>query len=324
MPRLAIVITTAGSIEALEGTLVSVLENRPADCEVVVALSQKYDDPYDLKDEVRFLPPVRRRSTIEAVNAALGATRAPLVHLLAAGCLVNEGWTDVALQRFGDRRTAAVVPLVLNAEDSGRIVAAGVGYRDCGQRFLVGSGQAGLDATALEAVRGPCLFAAFYRKAALDLVGGFSRQLGPRQADVDLALILEHAGFGVAVEHGCCVRAGSEVDAAAGSFGEALGDERLFWRNSGAVRQPSARLGHAALVAGELGRCLVKPTNVARVLGRACGLLLPGGYARHRQNLAALAARALPARPESGDLRFDRSHGVLLRREKAQRRSTAS
>ena len=40
MPRLAIVIRAVGSIESLEGTLVSVLENRPADCEILVALDK--------------------------------------------------------------------------------------------------------------------------------------------------------------------------------------------------------------------------------------------------------------------------------------------
>ena len=55
MPRLAIIISAVGSIEALENTLVSVLENRPADCDVVVVHSKPYSDPYELKNEVRFV-----------------------------------------------------------------------------------------------------------------------------------------------------------------------------------------------------------------------------------------------------------------------------
>ena len=55
VPRLAIVISAIGSIESLEGTLVSVLENRPADCEILVVLNRPYSDPYDLQGEVRFV-----------------------------------------------------------------------------------------------------------------------------------------------------------------------------------------------------------------------------------------------------------------------------
>lgn len=321
VPRLAIVITAVGTIESLEGTLVSVLENRPDDCEVVVALNQEYADPYDLRDEVRFLPPTGRKATVAAINTALAATRAPFVHLLASGCLVSEGWADVALARF-DRRTAAVVPLVLDADDSSRIVAAGVGYHQRGQRYLVGRGQTGLDAAALKTVRGPGLFAAFYRKAALDIVGGFSTQLGPRQADVDLAMLLSTAGFDVAVEHGCCVRAGEGVDAGGSAFREALSEERLFWRNSGSAGGIGKWLNHAALVAQDVGRRAPRPSALAALAGRAWGFWQPG-YTRHRRLQAELAARAVPQRLESDNLRFDRSHAGLGRSKKGRRRSSA-
>ena len=140
MPRLAIVISAVGSIESLEGTLVSVLENRPADCEIIVALHQPYSDPYDLKAEVRFLPPVGRESTVAGIHRALAATRAPFVHLLASGCQVTEGWADEALARFGDRHIGSVAPLVWDAEHRERIFAAGLGYCPSGKPFLVGHG----------------------------------------------------------------------------------------------------------------------------------------------------------------------------------------
>ena len=54
VPRLSIVIPALASVEALERTLVSVLEKRPADCEIIVVLNTSYDDPYQLTDEVHF------------------------------------------------------------------------------------------------------------------------------------------------------------------------------------------------------------------------------------------------------------------------------
>ena len=46
MPRLAIIISAFGNIESLEATLVSVLENRPSDSEIVVALKRPAEEDF--------------------------------------------------------------------------------------------------------------------------------------------------------------------------------------------------------------------------------------------------------------------------------------
>jgi hypothetical protein len=323
VPRLAIVISAVGSIEQLELTLLSVLENRPADCEIIVALNRAYTDPYDLKGEVTFLAPVRG-SVIRAINAALAVTRAPFVHLLASGCQVSDGWADAALARFCDKQVASVAPLVLNADDPNRVLATGVGYRPGGQRYLVGEGTPASDARSLPAARGPALFAAFYRKAALEFVGGFSTELGPRQADVDLALVLSHAGLRTALEPGSRVSAATAADATSGVFREALYDERLFWRNLDGAPRLAAWLGHAALVGGEAIKAAPRPSMLARLAARSWAGLQWGAYARHHRLLAELTARSLPSRGATDNLRFDRSHGAPARREADRSRARAS
>ena len=55
MSRLAIVISAVSGVEPLESTLVSVLENRPRDVEIIVVANFAYDDPYDLAGEVRIM-----------------------------------------------------------------------------------------------------------------------------------------------------------------------------------------------------------------------------------------------------------------------------
>lgn len=323
MPRLAIVISAVGSIEQLEITLVSVLENRPADCEIIVALNQAYADPYDLKGEVTFLAPVRGAAT-SAINAALAVTRSPFVHLLASSCQVTDGWADAALARFGDKQTASVSPLVLNADDPNSVLAAGVGYRPRGQRYLVGEGVSASEVRRLPAASGPALFAAFYRKAALDFIGGFSAELGRRQADVDAALVLGRAGFGAAFEPGSQLRAAKSADPASSAFREALYDERLFWRNLSGAPRMAAWLGHAALVGGEAIKAAPRPSLLAKLAGRSWAGLQWGAYARHHRLLAELAARAIPPRRASEGLRFDRSHGAPARPEADRKRARAS
>jgi hypothetical protein len=315
VPRLAIVISAVGSIESLEGTLVSVLENRPADCEIAVVLNGPYADPYDLKDEVRFVPSQRSTSISLAISRALAATRAPFVHLLASGCQVSEGWADAALARFGDRQVGSVAPLVWDAERRGRIFAAGVGYRARGRRYLVGQGLETLDEETQLTVVGPCLFAGFYRKGALDFVGGLSTRLGPRQADADLALMLRHAGFATAIEPRSSVRATRDADAAEGALAGAIGEERLFWRNLSASGRGAALVAHAGMVAAELAGSFPKPRMLARLAGRlwACGGFV--GNARHRRALSQLDARAVGAAVAGEHTRIDRSHDAPARSE---------
>lgn len=309
MPRLAIVISAVGTIESLEGTLVSVLENRPADCEILVALNQPYQDPYSLQGEVRFLDPPRRSSPIQRIQQALAGTRAPLVHLLASGCEVSEGWADEALARFGDRRVASVAPLV-SEPDGQRIVAVGVGYRHRGQRFLVGQGRAAFSSDLHASTVGPASFAAFYRKSAIDFVGGMSTQLGLRQADVDLALTLRHAGFTTAVEPRSRVSAAQSVDPCQSPRLEALYNERLFWRQLPVGNWLGAVAGHTSLVAVETLASIGRPRMVTQIAARAWACCQRGSYARRRRALLELSKRAVSARQSHDNLRVDRAHQV--------------
>jgi hypothetical protein len=306
VPRLAIVIAAAATTDALESTLVSVLENRPTDCEIAVALTRPYADPYDLKDEVRFVAPRRRCRPVAAINAAIAATTAPVVHILAAGCQVNEGWTSAPLARFNDRRVASVVPWVFNTADQ-KLLALGVGYRRRGQRYYVAQGQSpeGLEPPA--SVIGPALFAAFYRRTALELLGGLSTRLTWQHADADLAIALKQAGFLTAVESASQIWAGSEVEVNEGHLREALSDERLFWRNL-EKRTVGTLLSHAAAVAWETLRTLPSPAAFTRLVGRSWASLEMGSHARHRELLTQLAARAISQTPPSGHVRIDRSH----------------
>ncbi len=321
MPRLAIIVSATGSIASLEGTLLSVLENRPADCEIIVALNQAYADPYDLKGDVRFVEQQKGAAPIARINRALAATRAPFVHLLASGCEVTEGWTEPALSRFGDRQIASVGPLVMDATNRDRIFAAGVGYRRGGARVLVGRGLTRLAPETESAARGACGFAAFYRKAALDFVGGPSCQLGPRQADVDLALVFERAGFGFALEPRSRVFAAPETDAVEAPFARALHEERLFWRNLPRQGRAKSLAAHAGLVALELLTSFARPRMLTQLAARTWGCSQVLGYARHRRALEQLGQRAPRPKAAREHLRVDAPHDTPSFNEPAAARA---
>jgi hypothetical protein len=245
---------------------------------------------------------------VAGIQRALAATRSPFVHLLASGCQVTEGWADAALARFGDRNVASVAPLIWDAEHRDRIFAAGIGYRPCGRRILVGHGTEQLGSDAHDSVLGPCEFAAFYRKAALDAMGGLSLRLGVRQAGIELAIGLSRAGLAVAVEPQSRVYASADVEQNEGALRQALHDERLFWRNLPAAGRISALAAHAGLVAVELLCSFGRPRLLAQMAGRAWGCCQIGRSAHRRR--AATQSRSGSARSKTTgqQVRVDRSH----------------
>jgi hypothetical protein len=321
MSRLAIVIRAVGGIESLERTLVSVLENRPADSEIVVALDRPYSDPYELKGEVRFVQATHRSAPVDCVNQALDATRAPFVHLLSSGCTVTAGWTEPALARFGDRQIAAVAPLVMDAERSTHILAAGLRYHRGGRRSLNGRGETERCSATQPSIVGACGFAAFYRTAALELVGGMSPALGLAQADVDLALTLAQAGLNCVLEPNSRVFADPDTDALETPFRESLHEERLFWRNLPRSGRGSAVVAHLGLVAVEIARGLVRPTTCLRLAGRALACCQIGHYARHHATLDRLRENVRDANNARQDTRVDASHEMRSSSQTTQARA---
>jgi hypothetical protein len=319
VPRLAIVISATGSVESLESTLVSVLENRPADCEIFVALDREYNDPYDLAGEVQFVAG-RKSRLIDGVNQAIATTRAHFVHLLASGCTVSDGWTSPALARFGDRRVAAVAPVCYAAEPT-RIVAAGLTYSASGRRTLVAHGQSEMKVAAN--LLGASSIAAFYRRTALELVGGFCPQLGLGQADVDLALSLRQAGMIAVLEPSSRVMAGLDADNQESPFHQALHEERLFWRNLPEQGRLRAVAGHFGLAAWDVMRSFPQPAMAIKLAARGLACCQLGHYARRAGELRQLQARTRSTGETREGTRIDRSHQQPARTRSSQAESAA-
>src|SRR5690606_41752343 len=57
-------------------TLLSVLERQGTECELVVVLRTRYDDPYHLRGEVRFVDMPARAGRVECLNAGIAKSSA--------------------------------------------------------------------------------------------------------------------------------------------------------------------------------------------------------------------------------------------------------
>jgi len=303
VPKLSILIA-AHDDTLLEATLVSVLQNRPADCEIVVVHNEGYHDPYDLAGEVRLIAAAGNSSILQRLDRAVRLCQSPVVHILRCGAEVTEGWTEPALLHFGDPTVAAVAPLVL-AADGHNIAAAGVSYRFAGVRVAC---QHGLPVTTAgsepSTTLGPTLDAGFYRTSALSLLRQpFCPLVGESLADVDLALRLARAGYRAVFEPRSHVT--GAADRRSGSpLHEAWLAERLFWRHASYGGGIRTMAGHLGLLAQEAATTVVKPLTAGRLLGRGAGLLerLFLGVAKDQEQPAE---EQKPAVLRDTDLRLD-------------------
>lgn len=236
MVRLSIIIPAAAEASVLEDTLVSVLSNRPADCEILVPHAASYADPYALAGEVEFLELPARTPAPRLISQAVDRAEGRVVHLLSPGCEVRDRWCEAALARFDEAEVGSVSPLIVDDWEQAMVISAGVGRRWSGRRVEMGTGLS-IDAAHWSALKvvGPSSRAAFYRRESLQAVGGWPVCVGASWADLDVALSLREAGYQHVVEPSAQVALRQATTDRCGAFGEARGAARLFWRHGGGV-----------------------------------------------------------------------------------------
>lgn len=289
MPRLTIVIPCLGGAAEFDGALVSVLQNRPPDCEIIVAHREAYDDPYQLRDEVTFIH-ASDGTPIDLLNAALERASGEVVHFLGCGLQATDGWTTPALAHFDDPQVAAVAPVVL-AVDRETVLSAGIRWSLGGARSVVsdqrvtspGSGR--LRAKIL----GPTLAAAFYRRDVLQALDGFDPAIGIDLADVGIALDLETLGkLHVSEPASQLIRPTGHHTPHAGEFGRSRDAERLFWRHRSRYSAALATALHPVICAIDTIRA---KAPLFSILGRMKALTEFGSVHGYHERLTEASIR---------------------------------
>lgn len=272
MPRLSIVIPWAGPAGPFEDTLAAVLQNRPAGCEILIALAQPYDDPYRLGGEVTFLPPSGKSDFVSLTNRGIAASSAAVVQVLACGQIVREGWTSAPLVHFDDASVAAVAPVLVSANDPARVLAAGLDFSPGGARRLAERGRKH-DVAALLASRplAATMAGGFFRRSVIDALGGFDVSLGAFAADLDYGLCAAELGLRVEREPTSLIATPAQCIASDGSLAAGRGMEQLYWRHLSKDERRANRLSHYALLAGELAFALAQPWWFGHAVGRTLG-----------------------------------------------------
>lgn len=270
MPRLSIIIPAIEGAATLEQSLVSVLENRPQDSEIVVVDAFGYDDPYDLRDEVRLIDSAGLSRLSDCVQLGLKESRGDVVHLLAAGGVVEPDWAEAALEHLREPNVASVAPLVMRENNRESVVAAGIDYHRGGMPIWRAYNQRHFsDLEIVDSVLGGILAAAFYRRDAVLDAGGLDASLDTPFVEIDLALRLRHGGWKAVYEPQSRVYLPGHCEAISrGGYTSGWQAERVFWRNLPVAGGWSGVLLHPMIVAYECVRRLPRLEAVSHLVGR--------------------------------------------------------
>ncbi len=192
MPRLSIIVPHRKDHQ-LEETILSVLENRPRDCEIIVVHDGSYRDPYRLVDEVVYVQEEPKATVVELLNAGLMAACSPIVCVLLDGVVVSSNWSESALKRMTQSDVAAIAPQL----QVDRRTVCGIANDSIRNTAKLRSGRVDSKSTDIAA---PTLAAGFYRRKQLLAMGGWNDEISCASTDVELALMMDDLGLGCECE----------------------------------------------------------------------------------------------------------------------------
>jgi GT2 family glycosyltransferase len=275
--RLSIVIPSFSRTDLLALCLESLQQHAPAGTDILVADDASVGHAVSATARrfsgVRVLRLPRRGGFCTAVNAGIKAAAGDVIELLNDDTEVTAGWANAALRWFDDPHVGAVAPLVLCSPEGNTIDSAGDRYFAGGVAAKRGRGQP-LSQAPLEAmpVFGASGSSAFYRRQALERIGGFPAFFRAYFEDVDVAFRFQRAGYQTIFEPSAQVY--HRVSSSHGRPDRRLleqqscNEERVFWRNLPSGELLRVLPMHAAVLAGKAMRRWREGTLTPWLCGR--------------------------------------------------------
>ncbi len=244
-----------------------------------------------------------------AANAGISAATGEIVELLNDDTEVTAGWADAALEAFAEPAIAAVTPLVLIGPPGAQVPPVVDSAGDCYHSAGIASKRGHREVLREDHLHPGPIFGAsgscsFFRREALEKVGGFPEEFVAYFDDVDLSFRLHRAGYRIWYEPRS--RVYHRVSASYGKPRRDLlalqsrNEELVFWRNlpPGALLLRSLP-AHGAVLAGKALRRARGGELLPFLRGRLSALMQMPAVIRHRRQIARLG----PA--DSADWRLD-------------------
>lgn len=192
-PVFSIVVPYAGDDPAFESSLLSVLENKPPACEVLVVHDGSYADPFALGDEVRFVVAGGRSLPAMMLQAAAQA-QGRILQVVAGGHCATKGWTEGIFSCFDQDEVGAVVPLTLTAD---RKKVCDFGWSQTNSKLYqpIGIGQRDASDRDQARIAGGPLLSTFWRTELLRAVGQLPHANDPIFASVLWTFVANSCGM---------------------------------------------------------------------------------------------------------------------------------
>lgn len=196
MPRLSLIVPFQCDSQALENTLVSVLEVRAADDELIIVHRGEYQDPYGLSgDEATVVETAASSSLAEQLNAAYRHATGEVIQVVVPGTILESDWCDDALVAF-DELDVDMIALGIKSSSS-RDLQYGFESDAMPQRRLT---------SEPAKIAGPMLGGTMIRRSTLECLGGWNNKIPSDLIDFEMSLMAKVLGLHVGVVEGALIQ----------------------------------------------------------------------------------------------------------------------
>lgn len=261
MPRLSLIVPFQCDSQALENTLVSVLELRSPDDELLIVHRGEYQDPYGLQgNEAKVLETPASTSLAEQLNIAIQNATGDVLQVVLPGTVLEHDWCVDALAAFDE---LDVDMIALGVSGSG---ANSLQYGF--EADLIPQRRATGEASK---IAGPLLAGTMIRRSAIECLGGWNTKIPGDLIDFELCLMAKLLGLQVGVVEGSSVTCDESRSMVLSHYelGRSIGQLACAFSeisDSAIVIEPLVRrLGH-------LASGLVSPKLAAERLGWVLGV----------------------------------------------------
>ena len=195
MPRLSLIGPFQCDSQALENTLVSVLELRSPDDELLIVHRGEYQDPYGLQgNEAKVLETPASTSLAEQLNIAVQNATGDVLQVVLPGTVLEADWCVDALVAF-DEMDIDMIALGVSGSGANSLQ---YGF----EADLIPQRRATGEASK---IAGPLLAGTMIRRSAIECLGGWNTKIPGDLIDFELCLMAKLLGLQVGVVEGSSV-----------------------------------------------------------------------------------------------------------------------
>jgi hypothetical protein len=263
VPRLSLIVPFQHDNVALEKTLVSILESREADYELLIVHNGAYRDPYQLgNDEAIVVESPHDASLVDQLNLAVGAACAGVIQVLLPDTTVEHGWAFDALELMMQRPDLHAVCMPIEDPNT-KVKVVGIDGAAIPHRRVT---------EVVARSHAPLACGGMFRRKTLLQLGGWFNQSSLELAELEFAILVGALEFAIGTTDHCGIRAKRRIAAGIDSGFEMGKASGMLAHAFGEIADSGVQVDSLARRLGHLASGLMNPKSVAERLGWVLGV----------------------------------------------------